>query len=245
MSRLLPWKLLVLGAVVLCGARPAPAAAQATITGQVRDAVTNEPVPGAVVAIVELRRAVQTDSTGSFVIPGLAAGTYRWSIVRLGYVPLEQQMDLRDGDHFRVGVMPRPVAHGAFAIAEHRTAEHFRRRMSAALTPVRLLTQEALTEGDAERADQAIVGRLELRACPANLPVDPGTDCVAARGRVQPVSVFIDELPVPGGVFELSAFEPEELYAVELWNGGAELRAFTHRFVAELAAGRAQFAPRE
>ena len=245
MSRLLRSKLLALAAAALCGALPARAAAQATVTGQVRDAVTNAPVPGAVVAIVELRRAAQTDSAGIFVIPGLAAGTYRWSIVRLGYVPLEQQMDLRDGDHFRVGVMPRPAAPGTVAVAENRAAEHFRRRMSAALTAVRLLTGEALTEGDAETADQAVVRRIELRPCPASVPVDPGMDCVAARGRVQRVSVFIDELPVPGGVFELSAFRPEELYAVEIWNGGAEIRAFTHRFVSEMAAGRAQFAPRE
>ena len=234
----------LLAAAALLSALPAPAAAQATITGQVLDGTTNAPVADAVVAIVDLRRAVKTDSAGGFTLSGLAPGAYRWSVVRLGYVPLEQQMDLRDGDHFRVGVMPKPVQSGPFAVAPNRAAEHFRRRMNSSLTPVRLLTQEVLTEGEAGSADQAVARRLELRDCPATLEVAPGTDCVAARGRVQAVTLFIDELPVPGGVFQLAAFAPEQLYAVELWNGGAEIRAFTHRFVEALAAGRAQFAPR-
>ena len=245
MSTTLRVRLLAHLSAALLAALPGAASAQATITGQVLDATSNTPIADAVVAIVELRRAVKTDSTGSFTIAGARPGMYRWSVIRHGYVPLDQQMDIRDGDHFRVGVMRIPAPVGVVALTPNRTAEIFRRRVNAALTPVRLLTQDVLLEGEAPSAERAVAARAELRPCPATLAeANSGTDCVMARGRVQPVSVYIDELPALGGLFQLAAFEPRELYAVELWNGGAEIRVFTNRFVEALTEGRAQFAPR-
>jgi hypothetical protein len=242
-------KHLVVCAAALCAALlPSTAHAQAggaaTITGQVLDATTNAPVAEAVVAIVELRRAVKTDSVGSFVLAGLAPGSYHWSVLRLGYVPLEQQMDLADGDHFRVGVMQRPAPVEPFTVALSRASEHFRRRVNSALTPVRLLMREVLLEGHAATAEPVVAERAELRPCPVTVADAATKDCVMARGRLQPVALFIDEVAAPGGVFQLSAFEPDELYAVELWNGGAEIRVFTNRFVEGLANGKVQFAPR-
>ena len=237
-------------AVILAAALPAVVRAQtagtATITGQVLDGTTNQPVADAVVAIVELRRSVKTDSAGSFTLSGLAPGMYRWSVIRLGYVPLDQQMDFSDADHFRIGIMPRPVVLEGVTAAVTRPADAFRRRLNSARVPVRLLTQEVLAESGATTAEQIVATRAQLTDCPAAVTEASGAvDCVSARGRAQPVQVFIDENPALGGIFQLAAFHPSELYAIELWNGGTEVRAFTNRFIERLADGSARFTPRD
>ena len=84
--RLLPLRLA--GLLVLAGPL-APTAAAQTLTGRVVDAVTQEALPGANVAIVDAGGALvagaATDLDGRYAIEGAAAGTYRVQASFVGY----------------------------------------------------------------------------------------------------------------------------------------------------------------
>lgn len=71
-------------------------AAQARVTGIVRDTLTARPLIG---AIVHLRapsgaRSTRTDETGEFVFVRVPRGTYSLAVQRLGYAPLLRPIDV-------------------------------------------------------------------------------------------------------------------------------------------------------
>jgi outer membrane receptor for ferrienterochelin and colicin len=55
------------------------------ISGEVRDAVTKQPLPGANVAVVGIQRGAATDDKGYFTIKSIALGTYQLKISYIGY----------------------------------------------------------------------------------------------------------------------------------------------------------------
>ena len=63
------------------------APATGAVAGTLRDATTNEPLAGAVVAVIDLSRTGVTDSTGHYRIDGLMAGPHRLLVRRIGYAP--------------------------------------------------------------------------------------------------------------------------------------------------------------
>lgn len=63
--------------------------------------------------------------------------------------------------------------------------------------------------------------------------------CVHSRGRVLPLAVYINDRFALGSVFELATYQPSEMYAVEVWRGGSEIRVFTQDFVRRVSRGRA------
>ena len=56
-----------------------------SVHGVVRDAVTKEAMPFAIVQVLETNRGTQTDSEGKFLIDNLAPGTYRVQASILGH----------------------------------------------------------------------------------------------------------------------------------------------------------------
>jgi hypothetical protein len=86
------------------------AGAQGTITGVVRD-TARRPLRDAEVMIVSPEMRVRTDSTGTFRITGLAAGTYEVRARRIGYFPAQTTVVLRGSSaHSVILELPsRPV----------------------------------------------------------------------------------------------------------------------------------------
>ncbi len=83
--------LLLLAALAML---PAGAYAQqsATITGQVVDQDTQQPLPGTQVFIVGTERGTLTDERGMFIIPDVPAGTYTLRVSRIGYREAAQEV---------------------------------------------------------------------------------------------------------------------------------------------------------
>lgn len=83
----------------------APAAAQ-TVEGRVVDRATEQPVPGATVALLDEAGVAATavsEPDGSFRVTALSPGEYRVSAARMGYRPmLSGAVRLEDGDVVRV-----------------------------------------------------------------------------------------------------------------------------------------------
>ncbi len=62
-----------------------------TISGEVRDAITKQPLPGANVVVLGIQRGAATDEKGYFVIKNVPLGTYQLTISYIGYQPTAQE----------------------------------------------------------------------------------------------------------------------------------------------------------
>jgi len=88
-------------------ARPVAAGA---LHGAVTDASTGQPVAGATVRILELRRREVSHADGTFHFDALPAGSYTVTAERIGYAPREQAVRVADGETARVGLALAPSA---------------------------------------------------------------------------------------------------------------------------------------
>ncbi len=68
--------------------------AQFTISGKVRDAATDEPLPGAHVVLTGTYKASVTDINGNFEVRRLDAGTYNLKVSYIGYTTQEKKVEL-------------------------------------------------------------------------------------------------------------------------------------------------------
>lgn len=62
-----------------------------------------------------------------------------------------------------------------------------------------------------------------------------GSACVLRRGQPIEPRVYIDEAPVAGGLEQLATYQPHDLYLVEVYSLGLEIRAYTHMFMERMA----------
>ncbi|HSG49254.1 MAG TPA: hypothetical protein VLA43_15645, partial [Longimicrobiales bacterium] len=74
-----------------------------------------------------------------------------------------------------------------------------------------------------------------VRSCPRSFD----DLCVSRRGSVERVGICLDEVPLWGGIQALESYDPAELYMVEVYDRGREVRVYTRYFVEErLRTGR-------
>jgi hypothetical protein len=230
---------LLLPAILLAlHAGAAPAAAQeaqgATVTGQVRDVGTSEPVEGAVVEVPDHKLRAVTDSTGSFVLRGVPAGEQRWTIRRLGYSRWEESTTVQDGANLVIGLLASPLALEGI----RATGDRLERRRRMYTRSVRAMDRKQILTSAAANAYELVA----YRAIPARTvcPTRGGTGsvgnlsaagdlCVMSRGRVSPVGVCIDEMRSPPEA--LAAYPPQDIYAIESYDGGRSIRVYTNWFV--------------
>src|SRR4051812_38853740 len=88
---------LAVATLLLCGAMQV-AAAQTRVRGQVRNARTNAPVPGAVVLVVGTQLGDVADSSGHYEIGGITPGWVRVRTRTIGYEDHEELISLNDGE---------------------------------------------------------------------------------------------------------------------------------------------------
>ncbi len=61
------------------------------------------------------------------------------------------------------------------------------------------------------------------------------TSCIIRRGRTISPRVYIDEMPAIGGMDELETYPTAQIYALEVYSQGAEIRAYTYGFMQRMA----------
>jgi hypothetical protein len=206
----------------------------ATVTGQVRDVGTSEPLMGAVVEVPDHRLRAVTDSAGSFVLRGVPAGEQRWTIRRLGYTRWEESTAVQDGANLVIGLLASPLA-----LDEIRaTGDRIERRRRMSTRSVRAIDRKQILTSAAANAYELVAYRaLPARTvCPARAGTGSvgnlsaaGDLCVMSRGRVSPVGVCIDEMKASPEV--LAVYPPQDIYAIEAYDGGRSIRVYTNWFV--------------
>lgn len=194
--------------------------------GRVEDAVSGEPVAGAVVISADSTAAVLADSAGEFVLPLSRAESYVLLVEQLGYAPTT--FELSESAPSRISVLavqPAPLALEGVTVVGESDLEALVRRLDERRTsysgPVRSFDRERVRRFGADDAlDLVLRGEPRLRLCH-----DGDSLCRRTRGgtfSVEPFSyeeflVCIDEVYSFAPVSDLSSISIEDVAMADFY----------------------------
>lgn len=212
--------------------------------GQVVDTFRGDPVVGAVVSLPDSRRpdgsafADVTDDAGRFRIAGAPPGPNRVEISRIGYAPLIQVLDIRDGQIVEAALIPKPVVLEGIDVYVDRLQSRLRSLPFAAST----FDETALRFAPDLNVADYLNSQPGFEFVPCFTGSSEGSlfsrrrDCIRTRGTTpQRPRVFLDDAPAFGGVQELATLPTTEVYRVEVIRGCGQIRVYTLSY----AEGRA------
>ena len=226
---------------------------QPRIVGFVIDAGTELRLPGALVSVEALKWASLTTDDGRFLLCNIGPGVHVVTVERLGYEALSAPVGARVSDEaIRLPMEPDPVVLEGLEIV----ADRFERRRRAVTVPVRSYDQEALARSSYWSAAEFVnfqAGVVTV-GCPSSrrygyyedgrsrwmdVPYVGGVHtCVRDRGEsVRPV-VYLDEAILFGGWDELASVPTSQLYMIEVYSRGRQIRAYTRTFIEHAARTR-------
>lgn len=221
-----------------------------TLSGEIVDAVNGAPVVAAVIKVPELRRFVFTNVRGRFAFTDFPEGTWDILVEQLGYHTLEGTVTVADGNGLFLRLDPDPIElEGLRVVTRGERLLHERRRRY----PFRVTTISASTITAAADRDLAAIFRRHANAplatCPAEM--DPWMamgSCMYKRGDLKPITVYLDEAPLMGGMAELSQLDYREVHSMDwvpgLWRSeDPELRVYTRMFMERLNNSNTHLAP--
>lgn len=220
--------LLVAVGFVIVPARPGAGQDRVTIRGQVLDLVTHTPINGAFVARMGSNQGVLTDSLGNFALSQLADWSYPVSVENLGYETVSLVLPSTAPNEFAtIFLRPDPIALEGITVLVDR----FERRRRTYFGPVTVIDQERIADGPAES-----VFDLMRRSIPFARFCGQAMEelCTIRRGRQVRVGVCIDERPAFAGARELEGWDARELYMMEIYDRGRQVRVYSRWFVDRL-----------
>lgn len=208
------------------------------LRGTVVDALGGAPIGGALV-VLEEDRAVLTDSLGAFDLGEVASGGIGLTVRQYGYEILDVIATVPPGEELAIEVplTPRAVLVDGLSVVMDRLElmeRRLRSRRTAVASSVHAFEQERLVGSSARDLLEFIrtEGMLHMTACGR---ASWSGACVWRRGRPVEPRVFIDEVPLIGGLDYLTTYRPHELYLLEVYARGLEIRAYTHNFMERMA----------
>jgi hypothetical protein len=212
-----------------------------TLTGEVRDVATGEPIERAVVELTNLRRRTTTDAAGRFTLERIPPGEHTWHVRGTGYVAWEETFPVEADGDFVVGLMANVVQLDPLRVTVHRREAALELRRNTSGMSVRSFDETALRRSAHATVALFLHDNSVLRTVPCsrstmqslqNMDMGrPSDGCVIARGNIVSVSVFIDEQRVSDGLSALFGYSPHEIHSVEVYEGGRMVRVYTRWFV--------------
>ncbi len=213
-----------------------------SVRGIVYDMVSGSAIPGAAVFVESENQGILADSLGSFVAADVPPGPQLITVKQIGYHDkvIAFTATGRPEDRVEIPLAPKPfMLDGITAVASNiETMEdrlRSRRGMaSAGRGLIRAYDREALLASGAATGldfvdDHTIVRMLP---CPAG---ELEFFCIGRGSYVGAPWVYIDEIWQPEGLAALQRFSPSELYSVEVYFSGSEIRGYTYAFMERTA----------
>lgn len=237
---------LVLGCVLLLALHALPLTGQSrptatsTLAGTVLADSTERPIANAEVSVTSLRLGVRTDSTGAFVLTGIAPGRHPVVFRAVGYEALSTEMTFAAGERVDADVVLRPAVVLSVqtqtqtqtlarvdVVATSRSGNNpriaefdERRKMGFG----RFLTQEVFEKSEGRKLSEILIGKLPgVRT----LTRQGARMLVATRGSISmdrrpcPVQIIIDDqVRNPGlgqEMFDIDQVDPSTVAAVEFY----------------------------
>jgi hypothetical protein len=225
-----------LGFPAALAAQAEPASARLSITGQVLDRASREPIAEAIITVQGEGRQAATDENGRFRLE-VRAGDYLVSVKRLGYTELLSPLSFSQTTG-RVTFMLDAQAELLEAVTV--TYDHLERRRQTSTRSSHVMNRSSvvLAQGHGNLADVIVRSPFFVRA--------PGCrveHCALFRGAAVPPTVYVDEVLVTGGMSGLGAYSPAEVERIEIYSRGSMVRVYTSRYIESVARRRAHLGP--
>lgn len=213
--------------------------ARVTIMGVVYDVVTGTAIPTAAVSLENGRQGVLTDDQGIFRLEDVEAGPQLLVVTQFGYQKraVAATITPESSGMMQVALTPRPIMlAGVTATVENVTEMEarlrFRRRAAGFATQAydRRELFRAMTGTPLDFLNQRSMVRIVT--CP---PGAPASRCVFRRGRAIEPWVYVDEALAWGGLDELETYAVSDIYLMEVYSRGSEIRIYTNQFMEQMA----------
>jgi vitamin B12 transporter len=142
------------------------------LRGRVVDGLSRVPVAGAVVTVSGHPSSIASDASGRFHVRGLGPGMHTVWVARVGYLPLQAAVEIRNGRVSRpeYALTPDPVMLEGIAAAPRRTDAG-----SWVIRRESLLAQGARTAGDALRTLPMVLVREDRPGGPQTVSIRGGS----------------------------------------------------------------------
>ncbi len=223
-----------------------PSSIRVPLHGIVYDALTGTVVPGAAVYLNGEGYGVLSDSAGVFRFADVFPGPQLIAAVQFGYEETAAPVDVpEEGAFIEIELTPQPILlDGVTAVVDNITTmeRRMRSRRRAAAFQTRAFDQERLLRSAASSVLEFL--QWETRHFPVPCPAGAGvfgvgsrmtpnisSRCIIRRGRAISPRVYVDEVPAFGGLDELDTYPTAQIYALEVYSQGAEIRAYTYNFM--------------
>lgn len=193
-----------------------------------------QPLVGAFVALDGSEWGSLTDDSGRFRLPDILAGRIQLTVEQLGYETLSWSGQVgADSGEVVLSLEAKPLLLEGLTVVTDR----FRARRNATATTVLTYDQRQLATAPQTTITEFVASRAGLTSvgCPIGTHASL---CLWSRGRLVVPSVWVDEVPVIGGMDYLESFRPHDLYMVEVYARGRHIRAYTHHFMERAAKQR-------
>lgn len=203
------------------------------VAGLVVDAETGAALVGAWVGLPGTEWGSLTDDEGRFRIPDVTPGALELEVEQLGYETRSWKGTVVNADALlTIELEAKPVLLEGLQVVTDR----FRSRRNAAATSVYAFERDDLATSSARDALEFVEYRsaAPMTACNGSR----GDRCLVVRGRVVEPVVYVDEMPLLGGLAYLETFRPWEFHMIEVYAGGRHIRAYTPRFMERAAEKR-------
>lgn len=208
------------------------------LNGIVRDAVSGMPIHNARVRMEGRRGGMLTGLDGRFVFEKAGRGEIVVVVEQYGYESIEAALVLQDDTPvLDILLDPQPVMLDGISVVADRLElmeQRLTSRRRAAAVSTRAFDRERMQRS----ASRDLLEFLSLESSVAPEPCGRRglqSWCVYRRGRLVQPTVYVDEARVIGGLDQLSTYRPHELYMVEVYSRGLEIRAYTHNFMERMA----------
>ena len=200
-----------------------------TFRGEVRDYMTELPIRGATVQIVELRRSAVTDHNGYFELPEVLPDRYTFVTSGFGYETNREPSQVGLNAFMVVRLNPMAIPLEGIEVTVERLIQQLEVR--------RLSTPAASEVFEPETMKRTIEPDLAsfLNTRTSFTIYRDGMDRVQARLRGRPANlrVCLDEVPVASNF--LGNLHPAELGLMEVYEGLGMIRLYTNGFLSRAA----------
>lgn len=206
------------------------AAGEARVVGYVLDRSSGAPLDATVIELPDAGLRVLTNAEGRFVLTGLTQGSHEVRVRRLGYEEYRTTWRIeQDLTTLTIAMGVRPVVLEGVTVQSYPFVRAIERRRLGYGYSSRTIPRTFLQHTAARDAGEAALqfGGLMRVPCPAS---SFDSDCVLVRGRRISPRVYIDERPA-FGLSELQMYPATDLFMIEIFSGGAMIRAYTSWFI--------------
>ncbi|MDE2655021.1 MAG: carboxypeptidase-like regulatory domain-containing protein [Gemmatimonadetes bacterium] len=215
-----------------------------TLTGKVVDRMTNAPVVAAVIKVPELERFVFTDGDGDFRFADFPQGTWEVVVEQFGYHTLDDSVTVSEGNGLFIPLAPNPIELDELRVRTRSERLLTRRRQRI---PYRVVTIRTEAFTNAINTDPTFIFRraanMAFVGCPGVVGEWIAQGCIARKGGVVNIRVYLDEGRMFGGMMELRSIDHESIHSMDWIPSAAMLRVYTKRFIDRLDNSRIALEP--